>query len=129
MRPTVRLEPIIGHAMTREETAELSKVDIEVFGQIYRVYTTESRDCILEIARYVDSKMHSILGATPSVTTLDAATRESLAVRAALDIAEEYFLVRTALDKSEASVQPRLSNRERALTTTPNALMSVSCWP
>ena len=90
-------------------------MDFEIFGRSYRAYSTESepREFILKLAGYVKSKMKAVLDRTHNVTTLDAATREDFAVRAALDIAEEYFLVKTALDKSEASVQPRLANRER----------------
>lgn len=108
--------------MATEETEELSVVDFEIFGQSYRAYETESapRDFILKVARYVDLKMHTVLDKTHSVTTLDASTREHLAVRAALDIAEEYhlakeecLLVKAALEESERTVEPRLSNRER----------------
>jgi len=69
-------------------------VDFEIFGRSYRAYSTESepREFILKLAGYVKSKMKAVLDRTHNVTTLDAATREDFTVRAALDIAEEYFL-------------------------------------
>lgn len=124
---------IIGHAMhpekTRKETAELSAVDFEIFGQSYRVHATEShpRDLILQLVRYVDSKMHSVLDQSPGVTALDVPTREYLAVIAALDIAEEYHLAKAALEESERTVQPRLENRDRRAHHY-NVPMSESFW-
>lgn len=63
-------------------------VVVEIFGNQYRVRGDCDREQIEEIARYVDGKMREIAGKTP------VGSLASIAILAALNIAEELFRVR-----------------------------------
>jgi cell division protein ZapA len=64
-----------------------SSVRVEIFDQGYNLRGTDP-DYILKLAEYVDSKMRAVAEATHTVDT------SRLAVLAAINIADEYHLLR-----------------------------------
>ena len=99
--------------MTVDETTN-SSVRVEIFDQAYNLRGTDP-EYIVKLAAYVDAKMRAIGEQT---RTIDSGC---LAVLAALNIAEEYHLLKTQLDdeeRRERSPKPlteaeRQRNRER----------------
>jgi cell division protein ZapA len=77
------------HPPVQEENN--SSVRVEIFDQAYNLRGTDP-DYILKLAEYVDSKMRAVAEQTH---TVDSAR---LAVLAALNIADEYHLLKTKLD-------------------------------
>ena len=71
--------------------ANNSSVRVEIFDQAYNLRGTDP-EYILKLAEYVDSKMRAVAEQTH---TVDSAR---LAVLAALNIADEYHLLKTKLD-------------------------------
>ncbi|MBO0912195.1 MAG: cell division protein ZapA [Acidobacteria bacterium] len=81
--------------------ANNSNVRVEIFDQAYNLRGTDP-DYILKLAEYVDLKMRAVAEQTQ---TVDSAR---LAVLAALNIADEYHLLKTKLDgRLEASQRAR----------------------
>ena len=64
---------------------ENNKVNVKIYGQEYTISGEESRDQIIKIADYVDSKMTSLSGILPSGPVA------ALAILSAVNIAEEFF--------------------------------------
>ena len=75
-------------------------VRVEIFDQAYNLRGSDP-DYILKLAEYVDSKMRAVAEAT---NTIDTAR---LAVLAALNIADEYHLLRKKLDGGATDYQKR----------------------
>ena len=73
-----------------QDTSNTS-VRVEIFDQAYNLRGTDP-EYILRLAEYVDSKMRAVAEQTH---TVDSAR---LAVLAALNIADEYHLLKTKLD-------------------------------
>lgn len=69
---------------------ENNKVTVKIFGQEYIIVGAKSREHILKVADYVDSKMEEMS------KSLGNASLSSVAVLSALNVADEYF---SALDK------------------------------
>jgi cell division protein ZapA len=68
-----------------------SSVRVEVFDQAYNLRGSDP-DYILKLAEYVDAKMRAVAEATNTIDTV------RLAVLAALNIADEYHLLRKRQD-------------------------------
>src|SRR5579884_2626760 len=68
-----------------------SSVRVEIFDQGYNLRGTDP-DYILKLAEYVDTKMRAVSSQTHTVDTA------RLAVLAALNIADEYHLLRKKMD-------------------------------
>jgi cell division protein ZapA len=93
-------------------------IDVEIYGQKYRIRVKGEEDekYISHLTSYVDQKMHEIAVKSKSADTL------KIAVLAALNIADEFFLSQKKLDQlSEAighmeteieSLEVRLSKNE-----------------
>lgn len=64
---------------------ESNKVSVKIYGQEYIISGAKSREQIVKVAAYVDSRMHEIASAVPSCSVSD------LAVLAAVNIADEKF--------------------------------------
>jgi len=75
-------------------------VRVEIFDQAYNLRGSDP-DYILKLAEYVDSKMRAVAEAT---NTIDTAR---LAVLAALNIADEYHLLRKKQDSGATDYQKR----------------------
>jgi len=80
--------------------AQPAGVRVEIFDQAYNLRGSDPA-YILKLAEYVDSKMRAVAEAT---NTIDTAR---LAVLAALNIADEYHLLRKKLDGGATDYQKR----------------------
>ncbi len=67
-----------------ENTMETSKVTVKIYGQEYTIAGKKSREHIIKVADYVNSKMHEIAGAVNLPTS-------AIAVLSAVNAADEYF--------------------------------------
>ena len=64
---------------------ESNKVNVRIYGQEYTISGEKSRDQIIKIADYVDSRMNELAKRIPG------GPAAALAVLSAVNIAEEYF--------------------------------------
>jgi cell division protein ZapA len=62
---------------------ESNKVSVKIYGQEYVISGSKSREQIIKVAAYVDSRMHEIASVAPSCSVSD------LAVLSAVNIADE----------------------------------------
>jgi cell division protein ZapA len=83
-------------------------VRVEIFDQIYNLRGSDA-DYILKLAEYVDMKMRAVSEQTATVDSV------RLAVLAALNIADEYHLLKRKLEPSTPEVRQRTSKLESAL--------------
>ena len=90
------------HAPVQDSTH--NSVRVEIFDQGYNLRGTDP-DYILKLAEYVDSKMRAVAEQTHTVDTA------RLAVLAALNIADEYHLLKRRLEGGN----PESSKRARQL--------------
>jgi cell division protein ZapA len=80
--------------------AQNAGVRVEIFDQAYNLRGTDPQ-YILKLAEYVDAKMRAVAEATNTIDTV------RLAVLAALNIADEYHLLRKKLDGGATDYQKR----------------------
>jgi cell division protein ZapA len=80
--------------------AQPAGVRVEIFDQAYNLRGSDPA-YILKLAEYVDSKMRAVAEATNTIDT------SRLAVLAALNIADEYHLLRKKLDGGATDYQKR----------------------
>ena len=80
--------------------AQNASVRVEIFDQAYNLRGTDP-DYILKLAEYVDSKMRAVAEATNTIDTV------RLAVLAALNIADEYHLLKKRQDAGATDYQKR----------------------
>ncbi|HLX82974.1 MAG TPA: cell division protein ZapA [Terriglobales bacterium] len=87
-----------------------SSVRVEIFDQVYNLRGSDA-DYILKLAEYVDGKMRAVSEQTATVDSV------RLAVLAALNIADEYHLLKRRVEKSSPSpeAQTRASKLANAL--------------
>ena len=71
--------------------AQNASVRVEIFDQAYNLRGSDP-EYILKLAEYVDSKMRAVAAATNTIDTV------RLAVLAALNIADEYHLLKRKYD-------------------------------
>ena len=88
--------------------AQNSSVRVEIFDQAYNLRGSDP-EYILKLAEYVDSKMRAVAEATNTIDTV------RLAVLAALNIADEYQLLKRKLDGGPTDYQKRTHLLVRAL--------------
>ena len=88
---------------------EANLIQIEIFGQVYKVRGEEDQGYIEELARYVDGKMTAIAETTGTIDSL------KVAVLAALNIADEFFKQERETRDSEERVAARADELARAL--------------
>jgi cell division protein ZapA len=81
-------------------------VRVEIFDQVYNLRGSDA-DYILKLAEYVDGKMRAVSEQTSTVDSV------RLAVLAALNIADEYHLLKRNLE----SRSPEARQRARKLTS------------
>jgi cell division protein ZapA len=77
-----------------------SAVRVEIFDQAYNLRGSDP-DYILKLAEYVDAKMRAVAEATNTIDTV------RLAVLAALNIADEYHLLKKRQDNGATDYQKR----------------------
>jgi cell division protein ZapA len=88
---------------------EPNLIQIEIFGQVYKVRGEEDQGYIEELARYVDSKMKAIAESSGAIDSL------KVAVLAALNIADEFFKQERHMKDSEERVAARADELAQAL--------------
>ena len=77
-----------------------ASVRVEIFDQAYNLRGSDA-EYILKLAEYVDSKMRAVAEATNTIDTV------RLAVLAALNIADEYHLLRKKQESGATDYQKR----------------------
>jgi cell division protein ZapA len=93
------------HAVKDEQN---SSVRVEIFDQVYNLRGSDPQ-YILKLAEYVDSKMRAVAEATNTIDTV------RLAVLAALNIADEYHLIKRNQDVGTIDYQKRAHQLASAL--------------
>src|SRR6202140_5107387 len=83
-------------------------VRVEIFDQVYNLRGSDS-EYILKLAEYVDGKMRAVSEQTATVDSV------RLAVLAALNIADEYHLLKRRLQAPTPEVRQRASKLANAL--------------
>jgi len=96
---------------TKDQTlkdGQNSSVRVEIFDQAYNLRGSDP-EYILKLAEYVDSKMRAVAEATNTIDTV------RLAVLAALNIADEYHLLKKKQDTGATDYQKRAHQLVSAL--------------
>ena len=88
--------------------AQNASVRVEIFDQAYNLRGSDP-DYILKLADYVDSKMRAVASATNTIDTV------RLAVLAAVNIADEYHLLKKKQDGGTTDYQKRAHQLIHAL--------------
>jgi cell division protein ZapA len=88
--------------------AQNASVRVEIFDQAYNLRGSDP-EYILKLAEYVDAKMRAVAEATNTIDTV------RLAVLAALNIADEYHLLRKKQDGRTTDYQKRAHQLVHAL--------------
>ncbi|HTT17417.1 MAG TPA: cell division protein ZapA [Candidatus Sulfotelmatobacter sp.] len=88
--------------------AQNASVRVEIFDQAYNLRFPDPQ-YLLKLAEYVDSKMRSVAAATNTVDTV------RLAVLAALNIADEYHMLKKKQDSAPTDYQKRAHQLVHAL--------------
>ncbi|MFZ3263095.1 MAG: cell division protein ZapA [Terriglobales bacterium] len=83
-------------------------VRVEIFDQVYNLRGSDA-GYILQLAEYVDGKMRAVSEQTSTVDSV------RLAVLAALNIADEYHLLKRSLEAPSPEVRERASKLSSAL--------------
>jgi cell division protein ZapA len=90
-------------------------VRVEIFDQVYNLRGSDA-DYILKLAEYVDGKMRAVSEQTSTVDSV------RLAVLAALNIADEYHLLKRSLE----TIQPEVSQRANKLSNALDEILQES---
>jgi cell division protein ZapA len=85
-----------------------SSVRVEIFDQAYNLRGSDPK-YILQLAEYVDSKMRAVAQATNTIDTV------RLAVLAALNIADEFHLLKRKQETGAVDYQERAQQLANAL--------------
>jgi len=88
--------------------AQNGSVRVEIFDQAYNLRGSDP-EYILKLAEYVDSKMRAVAEATNTIDTV------RLAVLAALNIADEYHLLKRKQENGSMDYQKRAHDLASAL--------------
>ena len=88
--------------------AQNASVRVEIFDQGYNLRGSDP-EYILKLAEYVDAKMRAVAAATNTIDTV------RLAVLAALNVADEYHLLKKKQDGRGAEYQKRAHQLALAL--------------
>jgi cell division protein ZapA len=91
-----------------KEASATNAVRVEIFDQVYNLRGSDA-DYILKLAEYVDGKMRAVSEQTATVDSV------RLAVLAALNIADEYHLLKRRMEKPSPETRQRASKLESAL--------------
>jgi len=83
-------------------------VRVEIFDQVYNLRGSDA-DYIIRLAEYVDGKMRAVSEQTATVDSV------RLAVLAALNIADEYHLLKRRVETPSPEVRQRASKLASAL--------------
>ena len=83
-------------------------VRVEIFDQVYNLRGTDA-DYIIKLAEYVDGKMRAVSEQTATVDSV------RLAVLAALNIADEYHMLKRRVEVPAPEMRQRRTKLEKAL--------------
>ena len=86
----------------------IGSVRVEIFDQVYNLRGSDA-DYIVKLAEYVDGKMRAVSEQTATVDSV------RLAVLAALNIADEYHLLKRRLEPASPDARQRASKLASAL--------------
>jgi cell division protein ZapA len=89
-------------------TNAVGSVRVEIFDQVYNLRGSDA-DYILKLAEYVDGKMRAVSEQTSTVDSV------RLAVLAALNIADEYHLLKRRMEPTSPDARQRASKLTSAL--------------
>ena len=89
--------------------AQNASVRVEIFDQAYNLRAGSDPEYILKLAEYVDAKMRAVAAATNTIDTV------RLAVLAALNIADEYHLLKKNQESGATDYQKRAHQLVHAL--------------
>jgi len=97
-----------GNGVGQTATAATGSVRVEIFDQSYSLRGTDP-DYIQKLAAFVDSKMRAVSSQTSTIDSL------RLAVLAALNIADEYHVLKRKYDVIASEINSRASHLSGAL--------------
>jgi cell division protein ZapA len=100
--------PAKDSAATNPSSGVAGSVRVEIFDQVYNLRGSDA-DYILKLAEYVDAKMRAVSEQTSTVDSV------RLAVLAALNIADEYHLLKRQIDMPSPETRQRASKLASAL--------------
>jgi cell division protein ZapA len=100
--------PADATANSTTTTIANGSVRVEIFDQVYNLRGSDAA-YIMKLAEYVDGKMRAVSEQTATVDSV------RLAVLAALNIADEYHLLKRRLENPSAEAQQRASKLSSAL--------------
>jgi len=86
---------------TGEVTMDSGKVRVNIFGQPYNIKGDASSDYIQQLAEYLNEKMEDVSRNVSSSNSLQ------IAILAALNIADEYFQIRSMNTGIEGAVEEK----------------------
>jgi len=86
---------------------ERKVVHVEVHGQTYPIRTQLDPDYVQELAQFVETRMALALRSSPSSDAV------GLAILTALNITDEFFRARNALNSNSGTVSARAQELER----------------
>ena len=89
--------------------AQNANVRVEIFDQAYNLRAGSDPEYILRLAEYVDSKMRAVAAATNTIDTV------RLAVLAALNIADEFHLLKKKIASGATDYEKRAHQLVHAL--------------
>jgi len=81
---------------------EEKSTEVEIFGERYALWASESAEYLARVAEYVDGKFHEVANETPALTPA------KVAVLASLNIADELFKRNEAIRRGEQEVLDRI---------------------
>lgn len=84
-------------------------IDVEIFGQTYKVKGDANRKHIEDLADFVDKKMREIVESTSTVDTL------KVAILASLNIADDYFRLKKEFDVLQHEMRKRVEKYQDTL--------------
>src|ERR1700722_19133753 len=98
----------MANSSTTNSAGVSGSVRVEIFDQVYNLRGSDA-DYILKLAEYVDGKMRAVSEQTATVDSV------RLAVLAALNIADEYHLLRRSMETPSPEARQRASKLANAL--------------
>jgi cell division protein ZapA len=101
-------KPVASKEVRANGTGVSGSVRVEIFDQVYNLRGSDA-DYILKLAEYVDGKMRAVSEQTATVDSV------RLAVLAALNIADEYHLLKRRLEPVSPETRQRASKLASAL--------------
>ena len=79
------------HSLAAQSTSPVAPIRVEIYDQVYNLRGVDA-DYIMRLAEFVDTKMRNVAEQTSTIDSL------RLAVLAALNIADEYHILKKKYD-------------------------------